>query len=115
MPDITELKSKKEDIKRSLQIIRDKRDALNEKIRDIESTLAHLNIEIAKLNIKIDISDHAIVRYVERVHGIDMKKMKNKIITKDLKKEVKKGGNGTYIVGDFKVVVRGGVIVTILT
>lgn len=61
----------------------------------------------------LDVSDHAIVRYIERVNGCDTERLKNEIITK-IKPLVDKLGDGAYPVGDgFSAVVSKGIIVTI--
>ena len=62
---------------------------------------------------KIDVSDHAIVRYFERVLGYNIKEIKKKILPDPFKTVVNKFGNGKYPIGSHHVIVEGGRVVTI--
>jgi hypothetical protein len=61
------------------------------------------------------ISEHAILRYLERVEGIDLETIKQKILTSDIKNHMKVlGNNGKYkIDSTFYVVIKDNVVVTI--
>lgn len=52
-------------------------------------------------NVKdIQLSEHAILRYLERVEGFDIDKIQNIIITEELKEQVETlGGNGVFPLG----------------
>jgi hypothetical protein len=63
---------------------------------------------------EISITEHAMLRYFERVLEYDIEEVEGKIITNELKRMVDTlGGDGTYPVGDFSVVMRNYRIVTI--
>ena len=67
---------------------------------------------------KLVISEHAILRYIERVMGIDLEELKAKILPEDVLKKIKalEGVDGTYPCSEgFKVRIRDRTIVTILT
>ena len=67
-------------------------------------------------DMKVSVSDHAIVRYLERVKGMDIKAIRKEILPKHMSKAVSQLGNGFYPVGDtHRVRVKGGVVVTVLT
>ncbi len=62
------------------------------------------------------ISDHAIVRYLERIKGIDIQLIRQEILSDDLLKIINTlGGNGRYPDKDYKVVMKDNKIITILT
>lgn len=65
----------------------------------------------------IDVSDHAVVRYLERVQGWDIEALKATIVPPEIRALAEKMGNGAYPVagGKYKVRVQGGVVVTVIT
>lgn len=62
------------------------------------------------------ISDHAMVRYLERCEGVDIEAIENKLLSTELLSYYKNLGDGTYPIneGKLRVVIKNGVIVTIL-
>lgn len=61
------------------------------------------------------VSDHAIVRYLERVKGMDIKALKKEILSDGLATKVRQLGDGYYPVkGKYKIRVKDGVVVTVL-
>jgi hypothetical protein len=73
--------------------------------------LKRIDAEIGKLQRKVIVSEHAIVRYFERVLGYDIEDIKTQILPPDVKQLV----NGTFQVGIHKVKVKDNTIVTVLT
>lgn len=61
------------------------------------------------------VSDHAIVRYLERVACIPRSSIEREILSPELEDVVKQLGDGTYPVNGFRVVVEDNTVVTILT
>jgi len=58
----------------------------------------------------ITISDHAIVRWLERRHNVDMDEIKKEILTPQIESQAKQLLNGTYM----RRVIKNGVVVTVL-
>ena len=63
---------------------------------------------------KVEITDHAILRYLERVHGIDVSEIKSKILTDKMKFMIETLGNGTFPGDGYKLRVVDKKIVTII-
>lgn len=61
----------------------------------------------------IIISEHAVLRFIERYMGFDIDLIKNKILSEDTKKLIQSMGTGKYPVGEYKLIVKDGVIVTV--
>lgn len=59
------------------------------------------------------ISEHALLRYIEREMGFDLEAIKNDILTSERKAMIKAMGNGKYPIGKFRAVVKDMVIVSI--
>lgn len=91
--------------------IRNKSQSVIDQLKNIENKIEELRLS----QTEIIISDHAIVRYLERVEGIDMEDVKKKIATEKVTELINKLGNGIFPVNDvFKITVNKKVITTVL-
>ena len=63
---------------------------------------------------EIIISEHAILRYLERVYKLDITKLYKEIVTPKVHEQIKTFGNGTYSVEVFSIRVVDNVVVTVL-
>ncbi len=60
------------------------------------------------------VSEHAILRYMERVMGTDTEAIRDQILSPQVRDLVGKlGGSGSYPANGFQVVMRNGTVVTI--
>lgn len=79
-------------------------------IREIQNHIKKL-----EGNKKIKVTEHAIVRYLERVKGVDVSQIEKEIVTEQLQDLVETlGGDGGYPVRDFKVLMKNFNVTTIL-
>jgi len=81
-----------------------------------DKTIKHLQEEISKIDGSsgIKVSEHAIIRYLERVEGLNVEEVENKILTEDLVSLTEKlGSTGTYPIGEVQAVLKNNTIVTI--
>lgn len=109
------------------------RDSLLENIDSLELKIKYLSDEVKNLKLELDtvnkkinsikenrkiiVSEHAILRYFERVLNIDIKAIINKIENdENLLDKFEKLGNGTYPIngGEFHVLIKNNVVVTVL-
>jgi len=62
----------------------------------------------------ITVSDHAIVRYLERALGMNMEQLRLEIVSEGVAAAVRRLGDGKYPVGrGVRIVVRNGNVVTV--
>ena len=110
------LKSKLEqelsDIKRQKLMLGEQTTLVSNQLQRVENDIKKL---VASRGDGLIVSEHAMLRYIERVVGIPLEEIKAKIATPNLINTVKTLGNGTYSIDGFKVKIVGGVIVTVLT
>lgn len=64
---------------------------------------------------KVIVSEHSLLRYIERVLGIDLKEIEDKILSDEDKQTVSALGNCTYPKDGFKLKIKDGTVVTIIT
>lgn len=79
------------------------------------NTLKQKLTSLKRSNKAILITDHALVRFFERVKGYDIEEIKKEILTESVQELIKKlGTSGEYPTGnDFSIVLRDGNVVTI--
>lgn len=84
---------------------------------ELEEYRKFLNSEINRIqnsNKEIIISEHAMLRYIERIKGINLDEIKTEILTPQLLSTVKTMGNGKFPSGNgFRAVVKDNTIITI--
>lgn len=62
------------------------------------------------------VSEHALLRYIERVKGIDIEEIKTEIKTAIPRTLIEVlGGNGTYPCGDYSIILKNNVVTTVIT
>lgn len=92
------------------------RDSLEDK-KKIEKELTELNLKINFLSKDLLVSEHALLRYIERILKIDIKEIESLILNNETKEIVKTFGDGTYPLTinnvNLKIVVKNNIIITI--
>lgn len=86
------------------------------KLTKINSNIKTVNDEIWKLkNKKTDIivTEHAMVRYIQNIMGIDMDELAKKILPDEVKARALAMGDGKYTHDEVTLVVKDGAIVTV--
>jgi len=92
---------KKEGIDQQLQLC-------NKQLNEVEK---HIRLHKKK---QLTVSDHAIIRYQERIEVIDPALVADKILTPQLRNMVETLGNGVFPVDDFRVVVQDNTVITVI-
>lgn len=84
---------------------------------DLRARLGEVRSELARRlrpAAEPKISDHAMLRYVERVMGIDVDALRAEIMSDSVKAALRSGASGVTVNG-VKMVAKDGVIVTVLS
>ncbi|MBS4461234.1 hypothetical protein JXA27_01455 [Aerococcaceae bacterium zg-B36] len=118
--ELKRLQTLKANAEAELTSLRFEANAMKKEIELKETNIRSLNQQIEKLTKEskgITVSEHAIIRYLERVLGINSEEIVEKILPERTKQLAMELGNGQYAVneGEFKVVIRNGVVVSVLT
>lgn len=80
-----------------------------------EYELTEDKLEKIKQRRVINVSDHAVLRYIERVLGMDIEALKESIVDDDMARKINAMGNGNYGIRDgYKLIVRENVVLTVL-
>jgi chromosome segregation ATPase len=108
------IKLKKEE--NYVQELRRSLSAIHNKINDKNDTITIIKNELNKLQdvSNIDVSEHAIIRYLERIKNLNIEEIKREIITSNIKNQYEILGDGIYPNNDFNVVIKNSNVITIL-
>lgn len=101
----------------SMKCLEEDRRAVEIKIGQQKSIIESLKAKIAAFDRpdKLVISEHAILRFLERVYKMDIEAWKKEIVPQStLETVLAFKGNGLFTVGDtHKIVVRNGIVLTV--
>lgn len=88
---------------------------LQSSLNEIKSKIESIDKKIEMLRSDVVLSEHAILRYIERCMGIDLNTVKQEIIDEKTKDTIKKLGDGHYpLKSGGKIIVKDNVIVTVI-
>lgn len=102
--------------KSEIDLIKRERQLINERLSVAERNLRNTEEELKKLKTgnKIIVSEHAVLRYLERTMELDLKAVENEILTEETVKQYRTLGNGKYPVSNgCKAVIKDNVVLTI--
>ena len=114
--EIKNIKSQIRDLEMILQVKHKEKEAIDTECNQIKQKLSILKNQLSKLQDVIDcqISEHAIVRYIERVCNIDIDAIRQSILSKEMIENIEKFKSGKFpIKNGFIAIVRDYKIVTI--
>lgn len=80
---------------------------------DAEAKLRQVEYDISNFAKEPVVSEHAIIRYMEREMGLDLELIRNEILTAERKALIKRLGDGKYPLGNSKAIVKDLVVVSI--
>ncbi len=116
--EIKQLESIRSELSAKLQGLKVQKNTIDREINSTNQNINNLNNKIDKLKERgsLIVSEHAIIRYIERVLGINIDEISQKILDNETEKQIEMLGNGTFPVNnnEFKIVVKDNVVVTII-
>ena len=72
-----------------------------------------IRAQIRKFTDKITVSEHAMLRFLQRYRGVDLDILANDILSEEDGKIIEELGDCEYLAGAHKVVVKSNVVVTV--
>ena len=102
--------------KSEIELIRRERQLIDERLSITERNLRKTEDELKKMKTgnKIIVSEHAVLRYLQRIMELDLKAVENEILTDETLKQYRTLGNGKYPISNgCKAVIKDNVVITI--
>ena len=91
---------------------KDKTEILN-RIKEKRTQISKIQSSLKQLQARVVITEHAKLRYLERVKGINMADIEQEILSNDLEKQILALGSGKFNRNGFRLIVRNNAIVTV--
>lgn len=119
--DLKHLTVKRDKLEHELVLLRAEQSGLDQKMRAAVREQSSIDAQIRKMKestkVKpVIVSEHALLRYLERVKGVDIEQVKKEIIPEHILQRVRAMGNGEYPVGGTHTLkVQDSTVVTVLT
>lgn len=113
---LKQLNTRKTKLEAELKFLADERSAAMSKYDKAVNQIKQIESDIEQLT-KTDpiVTEHAIIRYMERVRNYDFEVISAEILTEALRAQIMSFGNGKYPIGNgFKAVVKDNSIVSIV-
>jgi len=112
---LKELQSRKAKIEVSIPLLQKEAQEKQREFSKAQTKLNEINQEIKKLKSSEPVvSEHALLRYLERKYNLDLEDIKREILTNDNVIMIKNMGNGKYPISDgLKAVVKNNTVITI--
>ena len=114
---LKELQKRKSSLEDEIKIVLEKKTPLCQMETDLRGRLKNIISRIESLkqkDSKTIITEHAILRYLERIIGIDIEAVKKEILPEEVEQLIKVMPNGTFQCITHKIVVKDNTIVTVI-
>ena len=102
--------------KSEIELIRRERQLIDERLSIAERNLRKTEDALKKMKTgnKIIVSEHAVLRYLQRIMELDLKAVENEILTDETLKQYRTLGNGKYPISNgCKAVIKDNVVITV--
>ena len=122
---LKKLQTLESEAKAKLATVKEEQREASRRVNEATNELKEIKKEIRELTVgspTIVVTEHAILRYFERVLGFDLEEIKAQIVPKQTQEQANHFGGGTFPVHpsnpehpEFKIRVRNNTVVTVLT
>lgn len=108
------LQTARKELLDEMEQVRCKAAIANQEVSRLKENLEEVDSKIARLKSNPIVSEHAVLRYVERAMEIDIDEIKRRILSDETKQRIQELGSGKFPIGDgLRAVVKGNVVVTV--
>lgn len=112
--DLKALQMKQKDLDSQKLILLRKMAEVQQELNKVHKNYDVISKQIDQLTKDFTVTEHALLRYCERIYNIDLNEMSKKIIESESLKKYDLYGNGEYPLGNgLKMIIKDKIIVTI--
>lgn len=114
---IQNMRKHRESLKSDVASLKKSQKKLEETLTRKEGEIISLDREIARLEAQREepvVTEHATLRWLERVHGIDVASIKQEILTEEFRKQLETIPSGKFKRNGVTIVVKNREVVTVV-
>lgn len=112
--ELKQLQVRKSNLEAEIKRLADEKIENAKNLEQARQKLAAIQHQIDAATADVVVSEHAMLRYMERVMGVDLEQVRVHILADGREDLIRSAGSGTYpILDDIKAVVKGRTVVTI--
>lgn len=112
--ELKQLQTRKANVEAEIKRLAGEKADCEKQLTDARGKLAAIQNQIASCTADVVVSEHAMLRYMERVMGVDLNKIKVHILAEGREELIRTARSGAFpILDDIKAVVRDRTVVTI--
>ncbi len=115
MNDFNRLQQERKDIEEKLKVIGKEIGEMIKQKQSLEKEHSKISKKINNILSTVNVTDHAVIRYFERVLGYNIEDIKKKILPEEIIPNIKQLTNCDYPMSGFKIIVRSNRVVTVYT
>lgn len=112
--DLKSLEVRRAKLEREINEFENDKNEVCKRLRQKKEQLHKINNDIKQIQANVVIREHAVLRYLERVKGINMAETEKEILDEELRKQILTLGSGKFPKNDFTLIVKNNVIVTVV-
>jgi chromosome segregation ATPase len=107
------LQTRKNSLQSDIDDLEKERNEINRRIKDKRNSLLQINNNIKQLQANVIVTEHAKLRYLERVKGINMVELEKEILGENLREQIKILGSGRFNMNGYRLIVKNNSIITV--
>lgn len=111
--DLKSLQVRKTKLEREIKELEREKNEVCQRLNEKKKQLSNVNSSVKRLQSNVVITEHILLRYLERVKGINMEEIKKEILDDELKKQILTLGSGKFRRNGFRLIVKNNSIVTV--
>jgi len=113
---LKELQSRRAALDARLKRLGEERAETSRLLAECAAAIGRLDEKIAALTKQPTVTEHAMLRYLERAEGLDLAALADKILTKEIRERIDQFNSGRFPLGDtgLRAVVKNKVVVSVV-
>jgi len=108
------LMSQKASLQVEINELKNKHNMIEDEMNFKNKKIDELNKQINNISDEPQITEHALLRYIERIKGVDIKEIKKEIMTDQNKKMIETLESGIFKLNGVKMIVKDKTIITLM-
>ena len=113
---LKELQTRRDQLQTKLRHARQEKDDVSRNVRELSKRIGEIDKEIRTMTSTPSVSEHAVLRHLEHVLGMDIEIIRLEILSPDVMEKIRELGDGRYPVSQNRgiAIVKNNVVVSVV-